>query len=97
MPPNAFWSVSMYQIEADGRLFFFPNPLSRFAIGNRTAGLRRTVQGHTDIVMAATDPGDAQGNWLPAPDGAFALVFRAYIPSRQLLDGSWRLPPVRRA
>ena len=36
------------------------------------------------------------GNWLPAPDGQFALLLRAYVPTAPLLDGSYTLPDVQR-
>jgi hypothetical protein len=96
MPANAFWSLAMYQIEADGRLFFHANPLGRYSIGNRTAGLKRNAQGEIEIMMTTTDPSEEQANWLPSPDGPFSVIFRAYVPSWPFLDGSWRLPPVRR-
>jgi len=41
MPVGAFWSLTMYELNPDGRLFFFENPLQRYAIGDRTEGLRR--------------------------------------------------------
>jgi hypothetical protein len=38
----------------------------------------------------------AQANWLPAPDGQFALIVRAYVPTQPLLDGTYKLPNVQR-
>ena len=35
-------------------------------------------------------------NWLPAPAGPMRLVLRAYEPAPSLLEGTYRLPAVRR-
>jgi hypothetical protein len=40
--------------------------------------------------------GDAIANWLPAPDDAFTVIVRAYVPSDALLDGSYALPNIHR-
>jgi hypothetical protein len=52
-----------------------------------------------DVPTAPTDPGDRKtANWLPAPsNGRFALVIRAYLPDRTLLDGTYVLPTVEAA
>jgi hypothetical protein len=39
---------------------------------------------------------DARANWLPAPDGQFALIVRTYVPTQPILDGSYNLPNVER-
>ncbi|WP_234370932.1 DUF1214 domain-containing protein [Streptomyces sp. XY431] len=41
------------------------------------------------------DPDEA-ANWLPAPDGPFTAVLRLYWPGPAALDGSYRVPPLRR-
>ena len=95
LPAGAFWSLTMYQVEPDGRLFFVPNPLDRFAIGDRSPQLRANRDGSYDIFIQTAPPtGERVVNWLPAPAGKFALVWRAYLPKPELLDGSFRLPPV---
>ena len=95
LPAGAFWSLTMYSIDPDGRLFFVPNPLDRFAVGDRSPQLRSNRDGSYDIFIQATPPtGERVVNWLPAPPGKFALVWRAYLPKPELLDGSFRLPPV---
>jgi hypothetical protein len=99
LPPNlpvgGFWSLSMYQIEPDGRLFFVGNELNRFAIGDRSPQMRSNRDGSYDIFIQPTAPtGERVVNWLPSPKGKFALVWRAYLPKAELLDGSFRLPPV---
>ena len=95
LPAGAFWSLTMYQVEADGRQFFVPNSLDRFAVGDRSPQLRSNRNGSYDIFIQTTPPtGERVVNWLPAPPGKFALVWRAYLPKPELLDGSFRLPPV---
>lgn len=95
MPIGGFWSLSMYSQEPDGRLFFVGNPLGRFAVGDRSKHLRAERDGSTEIFIQSTRPeGERVVNWLPAPAGQFVLVFRAYLPKAELLDGSFRLPPV---
>ena len=95
LPVGAFWSLTMYQVEPDGRLFFVPNALNRFAIGDRSPQMRANRDGSYDIFVQSTPPtGERVVNWLPAPAGKFALVFRAYLPRAELLDGSFRLPSV---
>jgi hypothetical protein len=40
--------------------------------------------------------GIAHANWLPAPEGQFALIIRAYVPTQRVLDGAYALPNVER-
>ncbi len=95
MPIGGFWSLTMYTQESDGRLFFVGNTLSRFAVGDRSKHLRAERDGSTDIFIQSNRPeGERVVNWLPSPTGPFVLVFRAYLPKAELLDGSFRLPPV---
>ena len=92
---GGFWSLTMYQQEADGRLFFVPNELNRFAVGDRSRHLRPERDGSFEIFVQHSKPsGERVVNWLPAPKGPFVLMFRAYLPGAPLLDGSFRLPPV---
>ncbi len=88
VPADAFWSLSIYEIAPDGRLFFTDNPLRRYAINGATPGMTRNDDGSLDIIIQSAA---ARGNWLPAPRGPFRLTFRAYLPQRPLLSGRWRL------
>lgn len=98
LPVNAFWSLSMYEVEPDGKLFFTPNPIARYAIGDRTAGLKVGADGAIDLLIQRDAPADPaqRANWLPAPAGDFALVLRAYEPKAELRDGRVRVPAVER-
>jgi hypothetical protein len=47
-----------------------------------------------------TSQPDKEGNWLPPPKGKFHLMLRLYWPNEDdpsILDGSWTIPPVKRA
>ncbi|HYE45663.1 MAG TPA: DUF1254 domain-containing protein [Caulobacter sp.] len=96
VPVDAFWSLSMYEATSDGQLFFTDNPLKRYALGDRTKGLRRRADGGVDIWIGRTDPGgDRTSNWLPAPKtGPYAVTWRGYLPRPALLNGQWRMPPI---
>ncbi|MCA3254400.1 MAG: DUF1254 domain-containing protein [Alphaproteobacteria bacterium] len=97
VPVKAFWSLTMYQAEPDGRLFFIDNPLDRYAIGNRSPGLVRNPDGSLDILIGGPQPeGALAANWLPARPGPIRLVMRAYLPHRELLLGFSRLPALER-
>lgn len=58
-PANAFWSVTMY--DQDG--FQVPNPINRFAIGDRDK-LTFNPDGSLDIYVQADSPGQRQGSKL---------------------------------
>ena len=92
---NSFWSLSLYEATADGQFFFADNPLNRYSIGDRTAGLTYNDDGSLDIWIGHEPPGgERDANWLPSPPAPFALFMRAYLPKPAMLDGSYRLPPV---
>jgi len=96
MPVNAFWSLTMYEATADGQFFFTENRINRYAIGDRTRGIKRRGDGGIDIWISRTDPGgEKAANWLPAPKaGPYSMILRAYLPKPDLLQGRFRLPPV---
>jgi len=95
-PVDGFWSLTMYETMPDGQAFLTENPLHRYAIGDRTQGLKRNADGSLDIWIARRDPGDGKAaNWLPAPvTGPFRLIMRTYLPKPELLDGTYLLPPL---
>jgi hypothetical protein len=94
LPVGAFWSLTMYQQDTGGRLYFVDTPSKRFAVGDR-ADLHAERDGGYDIFVQPKEPsGERAVNWLPSPKGPFTLVFRAYLPKPEFLDGSFRLPPV---
>lgn len=97
LPLDAFWSLSMYEMTPDGQMFFTENPLNRFAIGDRTPGLKRDADGAVELWISRADPGgERTANWLPAPkSGPFGMIMRLYLPRAEVLDGRWKLPAVK--
>src|SRR5204862_7102195 len=93
-PVDAFWSITMYRLP---QRLLVANPLERYSIGDRTEGLRRGADGSLEIIIQHGSPGkDSESNWLPAPAGDFTLILRAYLPRKEFLDGSWKLPAIKR-
>lgn len=92
LPVDAFWSVTMYRLPEK---LFVANPIGRYSIGDRTAGIHTDADGSVVIHMHK-DPPFPEGatNWLPAPDGPFYLIMRLYLPRQEALDGTWTPPPI---
>lgn len=92
-PVDAFWSMTMY----NANNFFVENEINRYAIGNRTEGLKTNDDGSLTIYVQKHAPeGEKKANWLPAPDGEFRLSLRLYVPKKQALDGAWAPASVMR-
>ena len=91
-PVDGFWSVTLY----DADRFLYRNPARRYALGDRTPGLTRDVDGGLSLHIRHQPPTDeaARGNWLPAPAGSFYLVLRLYLPRAEVR--SWRIPPLHK-
>lgn len=95
-PVDGFWSLTMYEATPEGQFFLVANPANRYAIGDRTRGLKKNPDGSLDIWISRTDPGGPKtANWLPAPaKGPFTLSMRAYLPGSELRNGLYRLPAI---
>jgi hypothetical protein len=93
-PVNAFWSLTMYDAES----YLVPNPINRYALGDRS-GMKAGDDGSLTIYIQNKPPGeDRQANWLPAPkEGAFLVALRLYAPKKEVANGTWAPPPIRRA
>lgn len=91
-PVKAFWSVIMY----NSKSYFADNPLNRYAIGDRTAGLKYNSDGSLDIYIQHDNPRkDRESNWLPSPSDNFNLMLRMYVPEDIVLNGEYKIPPVQ--
>ena len=91
-PADAFWSVTMYDMDG----FQVPNPLNRFALGDRDR-LAFGPDGSLEIYAQPDSPGGArEANWLPTPRARFQPNLRLYSPRAEVLDGTWAPPPFRR-
>jgi hypothetical protein len=95
---GGFWSLTMY----DKDYFMLADaPEGRTNIGtvNLDADqLDFAEDGSLTLVMSHEAPADpaARANWLPAPEGQFALIVRAYVPGEPILDDSYVFPDVVR-
>jgi len=95
---GGFWSLTMY----DKDYFMLPDsPNGRTNIGTVSLDaneLTFAADGSLTITLSHEQPTDAtaRANWLPAPEGQFALIIRAYVPEQTILDGRYKLPNVER-
>lgn len=93
-PVKAFWSLTMYKL---GDKYLTANPIRRYSVGNRTAGLVFGADGSLTVPIQAEAPTGADAaNWLPAPREPFYMVLRLYGPEAAALDGRWTPPVVER-
>ena len=88
-----FWNLALY-----GRdMFFVENELGRVSIGSTTDGLKAGSDESLTLFIQKDKPAnDAASNWLPAPPGPFNVTMRLYGTRPAILDGSYRLPPLKR-
>jgi len=95
-PVKGFWSLTMY----DENMFFVANPINRYSMSLRT-NPKFEDDGALVIYVQNESPGaDKEANWLPAPKGKFGLMLRLYWPDENhpsIIDGSWIIPPIKRA
>jgi hypothetical protein len=91
-PVSVFWNLNMF----DEKEFFIENDFKRYSIGSTTDGLKKNPDGSLTIFIQKDRPTDT-ANWLPAPSGSFNLTMRLYGAQPPILDGSYRLPGVKRA
>jgi hypothetical protein len=91
-PTNATWSVSQYQGN-----FYVPNAINRYAIAPWMP-LTYNADGSLDVYVQAESPGkDKESNWLPIPSsGLFNVTIRNYWPKQEALDGTYKVPPIKK-
>jgi hypothetical protein len=95
---GGFWSLTMY--DQDYYMLAHP-PGGRTNIGTAAVDANEVEfaqDGTLTLHLSATPPDDAKArkNWLPAPDGQFALLIRAYVPKAEITSGEYALPNVVR-
>jgi hypothetical protein len=94
-PAKAFWSITMYNLD---NFTLVDNPIGRYSIGDRTAGLQYGDDGSLLINLSNAMPDkDLKSNWLPAPAGDFYLIMRVYLPEDSVVQQQWRPPAVEAA
>lgn len=91
--PLGFWSLTMYN-EA---FLLVDNPLNRYIIRPDQPGLTYGPDGSLTLYLQPEKPvGVPEGNWLPAPAGAFSVALRTYLSEDVILDGTWFPPRIER-
>jgi hypothetical protein len=93
MPPaTTFWSLTMYSM---GSFDLVENPIGRYVISSTTTGLDHGQDGSLTIsIQNEQPPEDTMANWLPAPAGAYFLLFRWYAPTERVIKLDYRLPAI---
>lgn len=95
-PVNAFWSLTMY----DGKTqLMIENKLDRYLLNSTMIEkMKKNDDGSLTLHFQKDAPDDGlKANWLPAPDGPFYMLMRLYWPKKQILDGTWKQPAVKKA
>lgn len=91
LPPVAgFWSLTMY--DSDG--YLVPNSANIYAIGPNHPGMITQKDGSVVIAIQKAKPSEKGVNWLPSPPAGFRLNMRLYLPSKAILNGTWKEPSV---
>ncbi|MFO1398128.1 MAG: DUF1254 domain-containing protein [Burkholderiales bacterium] len=88
---SSVWSVSPYRGN-----FYVPNAINRYGLTSKMP-LKYDPDGSLTLYIQAQSPGSArEANWLPCPpSGPFNLSIRVYHPGPSLLDGTYKIPPVK--
>ena len=89
-PVDAFWSLTAY----GPTMSLIENPIHRYAIKDRTPGLAYGPDGALELQIQHTPPAEGNANWLPVPAGPFRLVLLTYQPRQEILNQTYKLPPL---
>jgi hypothetical protein len=91
--PLGFWSLTMY----NESFLLVENPLNRYIIRPDQPDLAYSPDGSLTLYLQVEKPSAApEGNWLPAPTGAFLVALRTYLPQRAIQDGTWFPPGIEK-
>ncbi len=93
-PVNSFWSFTMYEMPSS---LLTANAINRYLINSpMLPKLKRNADKSITLYIQHESPGkDKEANWLPAPNGPFALVLRLYWPKPEAMNGTWKQPPLQ--
>lgn len=97
VPPNApveqYWSVTAYDRETHALIRNMP----RASRSSQIPEMRKNADGSVEVYFGPSAPAAMESNWVPTdPARRFELMFRAYAPTKALLEKSWVLPDVER-
>lgn len=88
---DGFWSITLYD---NYERYLVENEIGRYGITDRDA-LVKNEDGSVDIYIQKERPSeDLVSNWLPSYDGEFNLIFRIYLPGKEVIERSWIIPAV---
>ena len=92
-PVNEFWSITMYSLP---ERLLVENPINRYSIGDRTAGLKQGADGSLEIYIQHRQPGPDEGVELAARARRARSSSSAAStgPKQAIMDGTWKLPPL---
>jgi hypothetical protein len=93
-PANEFWSLTVYHPAHN----LVDNPINRYAIRDRTPGIKQENDGSTILYLQPMSPGAGkEPNWLPTPkQGAFSMALRTYGPGEAITKQTWQPPTVKK-
>jgi hypothetical protein len=91
-PVKGFWSVTMY----DSNGYLVPNAAKIYAVGPDHPGMTTRKDGSVVIVVQRSKPTEKDVNWLPSPEAGFRLNMRLYVPSKSILNGTWKPPGIEK-
>jgi len=91
-PVKGFWSVTMY----DSNGYLVPNAAKTYAVGPDHPGMITRKDGSVVIVVQKSKPTEKDVNWLPSPAAGFRLNMRLYVPSKSILNGTWKPPGIEK-
>jgi hypothetical protein len=91
-PVKGFWSVTMY----DSNGYLVPNAAKIYAVGPDHPGMTTRKDGSVVIVVQRSKPTEKDVNWLPSPEAGFRLNMRHYVPSKSILNGTWKPPGIEK-
>jgi len=97
-PAKYFWSITMYNKQADGvGGYLVENALNRYLINSTSEGLVYDKDGGFTIYIQNEKPtADNLVNWLPAPNEPFYLCLRIYGPEESAMNGDWKPPYIEK-
>ncbi len=91
-PAKFFWSLTLYTLPDR---FLYANEINRYSLGDRSKDLHYGADGSLTLYVSHAPPAAGmRTNWLPAPEGRYAVVARVYGPSPAAMNGQWKLPPL---
>jgi hypothetical protein len=93
-PAKAFWSLTMY----DGKTqLLVANPLKRYLLNSTMLkSFKYGSDGSLTLYVQKDSPGAGEeANWLPAPAGPFYAVLRLYMPAPEVVNRTWKKPPLQ--